>query len=87
MKDILKLKQELESYNYNDLTVTADGSLRFSMTIHNAQSLVTRTVLLIGNADLKYEEFEIKIDEIEEIEIDTEIVLNMNGNYEIYISR
>lgn len=87
MRDILKLKQELESYNSNDLTVRADGSLRFSMTIHNAQSLVTRTVLLIGNADLKYEEFEIKIDEIEDIEISTEIVLNMNGNYEIYISR
>ena len=87
MKDILKLKQELENYSYNDLTVRADGSLRFLITIHNAQSLVTRTVLLMGNEDLKNEEIEIKIDEIEEIEIDTEIVLNMNGNYEIYISR
>jgi adenylate cyclase class IV len=86
MKDVSILKEEIEKYNYHDLSVRTDGSIRFSMLIHNAQCLVTKKVLLIGNAELTNEEIEICVDDIDNINIDTEIILEMNGNYTIYIN-
>lgn len=51
------------------------------------QSIVTRKVLLIGNSELvRNEEIEICTDDINSIEINTEIILQMNGNYNVYIS-
>lgn len=88
MKDLQKLKQELqENYNGKDVTVRADGSLRFTILINKVQAIVTDKVLLISNSELiQNEEIEICVDDINSIEIDTEIVLQMNGNYTIYIS-
>ena len=57
------------------------------MCIDKLQSIVTRKVLLIGNSDLVgNQEIEICVDDINDIDIDTEIVLEMNGNYKIFIS-
>ena len=57
------------------------------MCIDKVQSIVTSKVLLIGNSGLiRNQEIEICIDDINSIDIDTEIVLEMNGNYKIFIS-
>ncbi|MBQ8234898.1 MAG: hypothetical protein IJZ36_04900 [Bacilli bacterium] len=86
MKDLKALQKELESYNNKDLSIIIEGSLKLSLTIHNAQCMVTKKVLLVGNSDLTNEEIEITVDEINCIEINSEIHLEMNGNYDIYIS-
>lgn len=61
--------------------------MRFTICIGKVQSIVTRKVLLIGNSELvRNEEIEICTDDINSIEINTEIILQMNGNYNVYIS-
>jgi len=87
VRDLKELQKELKLYNGNDITVRADGSLRFCIPIHKVQAIVTNKVVLISNTDLvRNEEIEICTDDINDIEIDTEIVLQMNGNYNLYIS-
>lgn len=88
MKPIKELKEELEkNYNNRDIAVRMDGSLRLSLNISNAQCLVTHKVVLIGNAELAVnEEVEICLDDVNDIEIGTEIILEMNGNYNICIT-
>lgn len=87
MKDLKKLSEELEKYNKKDLSITFSGSLRFSTLIHNSQCMVTQKILLIGNLEYSNEEIEINVDDIDNIIIDEYIVLEMNGNYKIYISK
>ena len=87
LKDIELLKKELKKCNNTDLSIRMDGSLRLSLQIHNAECIVTKKVVIISNSDLiSYEEIEISVDDINDMEIDTEIILEMNGNYKIYIS-
>lgn len=86
MRDVKTLQEELAKYNNKNLSIRMDGSLRLSLSIHNARCMMTRKVLLIGNADLVNEEIEINVDDINSIDIDSDILLEMNGNYNIYIS-
>lgn len=87
MKDIKKLKEELNGkYAGRDMTIRMTGSLRLTIFLHNVECIVTQKVLLIGNSDFINEEIEIYTDDINEISIDSDILLKMNGNYNIYIS-
>ena len=87
MKDLKELQQELENnYTNKSLSIRTDGSLRLSLQIQNSKCMLTKKVLLIANSNLTDEEIEINVDDINDIEIDTEIVLEMNGNYSINIS-
>lgn len=87
MKDLQELIKELKiNYTGKDISIRTEGSLRLSMQIHNTKSIVTNNVILISNSELALdEEIEINIDDINSIEIDTEVMLEMNGNYTIYI--
>lgn len=87
MKDLEKLSKELENYNNKDISINFSGSLRFSTLIHNAKCMVTQKILLIGNFEYTNEEIEIGIDDIEKINIDKDIIIEMNGNYTIYMSK
>lgn len=84
-----ELKQKINEYNNKDLYIRMDGSLRIStFSIHKAQCVISRNRLLIAYPDTDYtdEEIEIIIDDIVNVILNKEIVLQMNGNYNIYIS-
>lgn len=87
MKDLKELQKTLRNFNNKDLYVKFSGSLRTYVHICNAQCLVTRTVLIIGNGDFKdNQELEILTDDINNIiTSESQIIFNMNGNYDIEI--
>ena len=79
MIDIKLLKEELRKYNNKNLLIRLDGSLKLSLNIYNAECFVSKKIIVIGNSDLeKNEEIEICTDEINNIEIHSEIHLEMN---------
>lgn len=87
MKDIKELREALENYTNKDVSIRTEGSLRLSLNIHNMQCMITQKVVLMSNLESsENEEIEINVDDIIDIEINTEIVLEMNGNYNICIS-
>lgn len=84
-----KLKNRINEYNNKDLYIRMDGSLRIStFSIHNAQCVISRNRLLIAKSEVDStdEEIEIVIDDIVNVISNKEIVLQMNGNYSVYIS-
>ncbi len=84
-----KLKEKINEYNNKDLCIRMDGSLKIStFLIHNAQCYINRNRLLITKQDTDFtnEEIEIVIDDIVNVIMNDKIVLQMNGNYNIYIS-
>ena len=87
LKDLKKLRDTLKEYNNKNLYIRFDGSLRTYINIYNAQCLVTKIVLLIGNGDFEdNQELEIKTDDIRDIIFNkNEILLEMTGNYTIEI--
>ena len=87
MKDLKKLQDTLKEYNNKNLYIRFDSSLRTYINIYNAQCLVTKIVLLIGNGDFEdNQELEIKTDDIRDIIFNkNEILLEMTGNYTIEI--
>lgn len=87
MKDLKKLRDTLKEYNNKNLYIRFDGSLRTYINIYNAQCLVTKIVLLIGNGDFEdNQELEILTDDIRNITVNAnDILLEMNGNYTIEI--
>ena len=89
MKDLRKLKNILKEYNGKDLYIRFNGSLRTYIHIYNAQCLITKIVLLIGNVEFEdNQELEVKTDDILKITYyDNEILLEMHGNYEIEIMK
>lgn len=79
MIDIKSLKEELKKYNNKDLLIRIDGSLKLSLNIYKAECFVSKKVIVISSLDEKTnEEIEISIDEINSIEINSEINLQMN---------
>lgn len=89
MKDLRKLQNILKEYNGKDLYIRFNGSLRTYIHIYNAQCLITKIVLLIGNVEFEdNQELEVKTDDILKITYyDNEILLEMHGNYEIEIMK
>lgn len=89
LKDLKKLQETLKGYNEKNLYIRFSGSLRTYLNIYNAQCMVTKIVLLIGNGDFKdNQELEIKTDDIRNITFNkNEILLEMNGNYTIEIMK
>ena len=81
------MKDTLKEYNNKNLYIRFDGSLRTYINIYNAQCLVTKIVLLIGNGDFEdNQELEILTDDIRNITVNAnDILLEMNGNYTIEI--
>lgn len=88
MEDLKLLQQKLKAMESKDISVQFEGSLRLLMNINNVQSIVTNTILLISNSDLqKNQELEIVTDDIVSVEyVGKDIKIQMNGNYNIYIS-
>lgn len=79
MIDVKSLKEELKKYNNKDLLIRIDGSLKLSLNIYKAECFVSKKVIVISSLDDKTnEEIEISIDEINSIEINSEISLQMN---------
>lgn len=89
MKDLEQLKETLKTYNGKNLFIRFTGSLRTYINIENAQCLVTKIVMIIGNDNLEdNQELEILTDDLRDITFnENEILLNMNGNYTIEIIR
>ncbi len=89
MKDLKKLQETLKTYNGRDLFIRFSGSLRTYINIYNAQCLVTKIVMIIGNSNLEdNQELEILTDDIKNITFnENDILLEMNGNYTIQIIR
>ena len=87
LKDLKKLRDTLKEYNNKNLYIRFDSSLRTYINIYNAQCLVTKIVLLIGNGDFEdNQELEILTDDIRNITVNAnDILLEMNGNYTIEI--
>ena len=85
MRDLKGLQAELEKYNGKDVSIRFDGSLKAFMIIENAKCIVTYKTLLIGNIEKDNQEFQIDLDEVIDIEIGIQIILEVNGNYRIYI--
>lgn len=87
MKDLRKLQDTLKDYSGKDLYIRFSGSLRTYLHIYNAQCLVTKIVMLIGNGDFEdNQELEILTDDIRNITYNTDVLLfEMNGNYNIEI--
>jgi len=87
MKDFKKLEEELKKCDGKDITVRIDGSLKLGIQIHNTKSIVTSRTVILSNYNFKInEETEICLDDVVDIELGQEIILQMNGNYNIYIS-
>ena len=87
MKDLEKLEEELRKYDGKDITVRIDGSLKLGIQIHNVKSIVTSRNIILSNYNFKInEETEICLDDVVDIELGQEIIIEMNGNYKIYIS-
>ena len=53
LKDLRKLQNILKEYNGKDLYIRFNGSLRTYIHIYNAQCLITKIVLLIGNVEFQ----------------------------------
>lgn len=88
MKDLKLLSEKLKEFNDKDISIRFEGSLRLLMEINQAHCLVTKKVVLIGDSNFnELQEVEIAVDEISSITIDKDVILKMNGNYEIYISK
>ena len=89
LKDLRKLQNILKEYNGKDLYIRFNGSLRTYIHIYNAQCLVTKIVLVIGNGDFEdNQELEIRTDDIKTITFnENEILFDMNGNYTIEIMK
>lgn len=85
MRDLKELQAELEKYNGKDISIRFDGSLKAFMIIENAKCIATYKTLLIGNIEKDNQEFQIDLDEVIDIEIGIQIILEVNGNYRIYI--
>lgn len=85
MRDLKELQAELEKYNGKDISIRFDGSLKAFMIIENAKCIATYKILLIGNIEKDNQEFQIDLDEVIDIEIGIQIILEVNGNYRIYI--
>ncbi len=87
MEDLKQLQQKLKEMEGKDISVHFEGSLRLILNVKKMQSIVTNTILLISNSELvKNEEVEIVVDDIVDIKIKDDIILKMNGNYQIDIS-
>lgn len=87
MEDLKQLQQKLKEIEGQDISIQLEGSLRLILNIHNMQSIVTNTIIIISNSQLiRNEEIEILTDEIISIDIKKEIKIEMNGNYTISIS-
>lgn len=87
MKDLEKLEEELKKCDGKDITVRIDGSLKLGIQIHNVKTMVTSRDIILSNYNFKInEETEICLDDIVDIELGQEIIIEMNGNYKIYIS-
>ncbi len=88
MKDLKELSKELKTnYENKDLSIKFEGSLKMSIQIHNAQCIVTSKVVILSNSEFVLnEEIEVCIDDINYIELEDEICLQMNGNYNIFIA-
>lgn len=80
-----EIEKKLEQYQNKDIQISFGGSLRLILNVEKAKCMITKTTLLIGNADYT-KEIELLVDEIEDVEIEQELKLKMNGNYEIRIS-
>lgn len=87
MKDLKKLEEELKKCDGKDITVRIDGSLKLGIQIHNVKTMVTSRDIILSNYNFKInEETEICLDDVVDIELGQEIIIEMNGNYKIYIS-
>lgn len=87
MKDLEKLEEELKKCDGKDITVRIDGSLKLGIQIHNVKTMVTSRDIILSNYNFKInEETEICLDDIVDIELGQEIIIEMNGNYKIYVS-
>lgn len=87
MKDLEKLEEELKKCDGKDITVRIDGSLKLGIQIHNVKTMVTSRDIILSNYNFKInEETEICLDDVVDIELGQEIIIEMNGNYKIYIS-
>ena len=89
LRDLRKLQDILKEYNGKDLYIRFSGSLRTYIHVYNAQCLITKIVLLVGNGDFEdNQELEIRTDDIKDITFNkNEILLEMNGNYTIEIMK
>jgi len=87
LKDLRKLQETLKRFNGKDLYIRFNGSIRTYLHIYNAQCLVTRIVMLIGNGDFKdNQELEILTDDIRNIIYNENgLLFEMNGNFNIEI--
>lgn len=85
MRNIKELQAELERYNGKDISIRFEGSLRAFMIIENARCMATYKTLIIANTEKDNQEFQLDLDEVIDIEIGIEIILEVNGNYRIYI--
>ena len=87
MKNLKELEEELKKYDGKNITIRIDGSLKLGILIHNLKSMVTSRNIIFSNYNFKLnEEVEICLDDVIDIELGQEIILQMNGNYNIYIS-
>ncbi len=87
MKDFKKLEEELKKYAGKNITIRIDGSLKLGISIHNLKSMVTSRNIIFSNYNFKLnEEAEICLDDVIDIKLGQEIIIEMNGNYNIYIS-
>ena len=87
MKNLKELEEELKKYDGKNITIRTDGSLKLGILIHNLKSMVTSRNIIFSNYNFKLnEEVEIYLDDVIDIELGQEIILQMNGNYNIYIS-
>lgn len=87
MKNLKELEEELKMYDGKNITIRIDGSLKLGILIHNLKSMVTSRNIIFSNYNFKLnEKVEICLDDVIDIELGQEIILQMNGNYNIYIS-
>ncbi len=80
-----EIEKKLEQYQNKDVQISFNGSLRTIFNIQSAKFMLSKTTLLIGNANYT-QEIELTVDDIENVEVEKELILKMNGNYTIHIT-